>query len=100
MAPLLLQVLFRTAIRRKGALKKCIVHHVTFAALTTHNPVPAMHAPYSSVRLDRRRYRALIRVYQQWPMCSKESHTDSSSSSSPSNAAPDEDAVGSALNRR
>jgi hypothetical protein len=63
-------------IPRKRALEECVIHHIAFAAFTTYHPVTAPHLPQPSVRLDRHRHRALIRVYQQWPMCSKESHKD------------------------
>jgi hypothetical protein len=56
--------------------------------------------PQPSICLDRHRHSALIRVHQQRPMCSKKSHKKSFSSSPPSNATPDKDAVGSPLNLR
>jgi hypothetical protein len=88
------------AIRRKSSLEECVVHHVTLAAFPTYHPITAPRLPQPSVRLDCHRHRALIRIHKQRPVCSKKSHTDSFSSTSPSNAGPDKDAVGNLLNRR
>jgi hypothetical protein len=89
-----------TAIWSERPLEERVVHYIAFAAFTTHDPVTSVHASHSAIGLDRHIRGALIRVYPQWPMCSKESHTDSFFSSSLFNAVPDKLAVGISLNPR